>query len=555
MGSIKTFLYVILIIIFSHQIKAQQFVEVSEQSGLIVASTTGAEIMSGGMAIADFDQDGWVDLYVLGCGTKPDYLYINNGDGTFREEGSAWQIPTPHFGKGASVADVDRDGYPDLYITSFGPADQPQAIGKHLFLKNIHGERFQEVAIQAHLETTSPVEPSGRGSAWADFNRDGYLDLYVGGWNDENTGSHLFRNEGDGTFSNQTVSSGLQVPDLWAFSPHFADLNGDFWPDLIVTADFNSSRIFINQGNETFTEITSSSNCCLETNGMGGYIDDFNGDGLPDWYATSITHPVIGDGNYLYINNGDLTFSALNHNQGLGDAGWSWGTFAFDYNHDTELDILATNGWHSEFENDPTRLFDKQPSSMTYVDVAASKGLVHTGQGRGAVQWDYDHDGDMDVLIACWDQPLALFRNDLIHGPDSNWIQIRLQSRFRDGIPAQGIGSRVQVAANGKTQTTWIHANSTYLSTEEKTAHFGLGNATMIDDLTITWPDGTQSIFSSIPVNHCLRIVASNLDSVLEACAMWRTDQVPRCLDQSPSLLDLVAFVNGDGQCAPVVLY
>ncbi|RMF73353.1 MAG: CRTAC1 family protein, partial [Planctomycetota bacterium] len=474
-------------------------------------NTVAAE-MAGGAVVADFDRDGRQDLFVLGGGDGPDRLFINNGDGTFTDQAVAWGVAATHLGGGVAAGDYDGDGWIDLFVASFGPPSGA-VIGAHKLYHNNGDGTFTDVAAAAGVAMTNPDIPDGFGAAFGDYDLDGDLDLAVAGWmGDDGTqdgatrGNRLFRNNGDGTFTDVTAAAGVEDLDMHGFSPRFVDMDGDLYPELLMAADFQTSHYFINNRDGTFTDFTAQSGTGLDRNGMGSAIGDFDNDGLLDWYVTSIYNVQLSlTGNMLYRNLGAHVFEERSEAAGVKQGGWGWGTCAVDLNHDGWQDIAATNGWvYGNYLIDATRLY-RNNGDGTFTDVAVASGLNHTGQGRALLTADFDDDGDQDIVIVCSREPLVLYRNDL-SGPNTNWLRVFLDTRGAPSLAPDGIGARVVIRAGGRRQVRYISPGSTYLGGCEPSAHFGLGAATNVERLRVEWPDGGVTILRNVAVNQTLTI-------------------------------------------------
>jgi len=456
-----------------------------------------------GGAVADFNRDGWPDLFLLGGGAAVDALYINDGDGSFTDEAAAWGVGLTHRGRGATAGDFNNDGWPDLYITSGGDMNDGDRTGQHLLYRNNGNGTFTDIAVAAGVNEVSVVKLTPTGAAFGDYDLDGDLDLFVCGWEAADS-NKLFRNNGDETFTNVTVEAGVAV-NFYGFSPRFVDMDGDRYPELLISGDFGTSQYFINDGDGTFTRSTTAGTG-LDTNGMGGTVADFNRDGRPEWYVTSIYRDgTIQDGNYLYVNQGNHQYEALTESAGARDGGFGWGTDAIDCDHDGWVDIVETNGWvDPEFVGEASYLF-RNNGDMTFNEAqGGTSGLEHVSQGRSLMLLDYDRDGDMDLLMTGWDEPVALFRNE-ISGPNTNWIEIKLDTGAEPGLAPDGYGSRVVATTGGVTQYSWVDGGATYLGRSQPVAHFGLGGATTVD-ITVEWPDGTETLLSDAAVNQIITL-------------------------------------------------
>ena len=491
-----------------------------------------AAAQDGGGAVGDFNRDGWPDLFVIGGGGVPDALFMNQGDGTFVDESAAWGLDEPHRGTGAAVADYDGDGWPDLYVTSFGPMSGGASAGMHRLYHNEGGSGFTEVAVTAKVNSTGPVQ-DGFGPTFGDYDLDGDLDLFVASWVWLSEGNRLFRNDGDGTFTDVTVDAGILIRQFRGFSPRFVDMNGDRYPELLVAADNGTSRYFKNNTDGTFTDLTGPSGTGTDRNGMGSTVADFNRDGLFDWYVTAIWYDaLIGGvshgGNRLYLNLGNDTFYDTPEASTVCNGGWGWGATAADFDLDGWVDIFETNGWSSpEWKNENCYLFRngayQAPTDGTWTNVASAWGVNLTGQGRGVAHMDHDRDGDMDMVVFHTVDELVLLRNDPVV-PGRHWLGVSLDTSANDDLAPDGIGARVEVVAGGVTQWHYVHPGSTYLSTSELTAHFGLNDAVLVDELRVHWPDGSTTEMLNVAVDQYLTVSApANLvtGGVTPGAASW----------------------------------
>lgn len=471
--------------------------------------------MVGGAAVGDFNRDGFSDVFFVSSGGAPDRLFINNRDGTFTDRAAQWGVAAMHLGVGASVGDYNRDGWPDIFVTSAGDPAEPQT-GRHRLYRNNAGASFTDVAPSAGVSATGTV-PDGFGSTWGDYDLDGDLDLVVAGWIQNSSGNKLFRNNADGSFTDVTASAGFDLFNVRGFSPALIDMDGDRYPELILAADFGTSQYYRNNRDGTFTRWTSESGTGLDGNGMGSAVGDFDRDGRPDWYVTSIfsQHFAPGTGNMLYMNVGAHAFAERSHSAGVKDGGWGWGTVAVDFDHDGFEDIAETNGW--PFANDLGELeWDAEPSYLwrnnadgIFEEIHAKAGLLHTLQGRGLVHLDVDNDGDQDLGFIAFNDEFRVFRNDLPRDAGSGrWLKVDLDTSANPFLAPDGIGSVVRLSAGGVTQRRAVHAMCHYLSTSEVGAHFGLGSATTIDSLRVEWANGLVTVTSNVPSDQRLTIRA-----------------------------------------------
>lgn len=489
-----------------------QLQEVAGASGVAVTHDTPAgsapiPMFPGGSA-GDFNRDGWQDMYVIMGGREADCLFMNNGDGTFTNYAESAGVAWRHVGAGASVGDYNADGWLDIFVTSWGPTgEQP---GMHRLYRNNADGTFTDVAVAAGVNQTAANQPDGFGSAFGDYDLDGDLDLFVTGWILQSGGNRLFRNNGDETFTDTTANLNYNLRVTRGFSPRFVDMDGDRYPELLVAADYGTSKYFINNRNGTFTEATSAANVGHDENGMGNTVGDFNGDGLIDWYVTSIfaDSPNGPYGNKLYINHGNHLYAEIADAAGVDDGGWGWGTAAIDLNHDGLLDIAETNGWtNAQWLNERAYIYLNQ-GSLQFASVGPLVGMTHDGQGRGLMNFDYDNDGDQDVAIFSLGETLELFRNDL-SGSDRNWLRLTFETHERPDLAPDGFGTRVEISVGGVAQTRYLDAGCNFLSQSELAAHFGVGAATTIDEVRVTWANGRTTVLEDVPANQTVHLAVA----------------------------------------------
>ncbi len=472
--------------------------------------------MTPGGACGDFNRDGWQDLFIPMGGSEPDRLYINQGDGTFSEQAAAWGVAATHVGSGAAVGDYDNDGWLDLYVTSFGTLAAPQPSAHRLY-HNDAGTGFSEVALLAGVNRTSSTAVDGFGAAFGDYDLDGDLDLAVAGWVQNSGGNRLFRNEGDGTFMDVTATAlpGALL-SVRGLSMRFVDMTDDRFPELLWVGDFGTSKYLVNDGAGNFRDETAAAGLGLDDNGMGGASGDFNRDQRLDWYVTSIYSPATFEyGNMLYINSGDGTFAEVGAAAGVRECYWAWGTAAVDWDHDAWQDLAVTNGWAGSYWDDnPAQLF-LNDGAGAFVEVAQASGIDYRGQGRGLLHVDFDNDLDQDLAVFGNGEPVALFRNNL-SGEQSHALRIFLDTRGRGGLAPDGFGTRVTVLADGVEQVRYLDGGCSYLSQSELSLHFGLAASTNVAELRIDWADGKQTLLHDLAAGQTITVragLAGDLDA------------------------------------------
>ncbi len=453
------------------------------------------EFMAAGGAAGDFDRDGDQDLFILGGSASADHLYINDGTGNFVDMGAAAGIDRTHQGTGVAVGDFNNDGYLDVYVTSLGSAEQRQP-GWNILWKNNGDGTFTDVTASAGVAFASDVLGDSYSSSFGDYDLDGDLDLAVAGWMG---GSKLYRNNGDETFTDVTDTA-LDFPMgiIRGFAPRFVDMNHDRYPEILWVGDFYTSLYYINNTDGTFTEYTIESQTGYDSNGMGNTFADYNNDGVFDWYVTSrISHDGInGSGNMLYVGGPTphvYNESALSSNANFGY--WGWAAVSVDFNHDGAVDIFETNGFVAGYETDPSILF-LNSGAGGFVDASITSGLTDAGQGRGLINADLDLDGDQDVIVLNNSQPIIYYRND-IAGTDTNSITLDFDTSANPAIAPDGFGTHVAIVSDSHSQIRYLDGGTNYLSQSQLAVHAGIGSDTSAT-ITIEWANGDIETYPNV---------------------------------------------------------
>jgi hypothetical protein len=493
--------------------QAQRFTETAEEAGVLyehgvlTEPTLGVlRLVTGGVGAGDYDGDGWTDLYAIRHRHGTNLLFRNRGDGTFIEVGETAGVALSGLDawSGPSFADVDGDGRLDLFVGS--------ATREPVLFRNLGDGTFEDITAGAHFGFDPGVY---LGAAFGDYDRDDDLDLYAARWgtfDDELQHQHLWRNDGDGTFTGATLEAGIDVassrvgtPDLrfWTQTGTFADVNSDGWPDLLVVSDFNVTQFFRAAGDGMFTDATTA--VFTDENGMGSAVGDYDNDGDLDWFVSSVYERQINrTGNRLYRNRGDGSFEDATEEAGVREGFWGWASCFADFDNDGNLDIFHVNGRgegpRDVFWMKPARLFISQGDG-TFDERAAELGIADDGEGLGIVCFDYDRDGDIDVFIHNVGQASRLYRND--GGNRAHFLQVELR-----GAPpnTEGIGARVYVEAAGVTQMREIRVSNNYVSQDPAMAHFGLGRSAEVESLRVRWPDGQMTACGRVAAGRRLRI-------------------------------------------------
>ena len=490
------------------------------------------DIATSGAAAGDYDNDGDIDLFIVRGNVGANLLFRNDGNLQFTDVAETAGVALLGPGESTSrqvgpvFADVDGDGDLDLFMRGIkDPA---------LLLRNNGDGTFTDVTNDAGLLF---LRPFGMSTAFGDYDMDGDLDLATTHWGSpqdlDNPGEteHLWRNDtvGDNiAFSvvseaSQISPSIAQLPDPnglrynadRTFTPTFARIDDDQFPDLLMVADFNQTQYFGNNGDGTFENMTDVE-VLIDGNGMGSAVGDYDHDGDLDWFVTSILHPseervenapLSHFGNRLYQNHQGV-FSDVTDEAGVADGGWGWGACFMDFENDGDLDIYHTNGWQEEvislrefpdfpgYQMDTSRAFVNQ-SDGTFVEQSEDLGLHDTEMGRGVVCADFDNDGDTDILLLA-DKPI-LWRND---ESGNEYLKVRLI-----GTPpnTEAAGARIILSSENTTQIREISIGSNFLSQNPAIQLFGLGSDTR-SDLTMIWPDGSETVRTDVASGQTMEL-------------------------------------------------
>lgn len=501
----------------------QTFTDVTSNAGIshvqtteaLVAGLPGPSFLTGGVAAADFDGDGYTDLLFTRL-NNTDILYRNQGDGTFEPRTSAAGFTTATLTNGVVSGDIDHDGDLDVYMTATADATR-----NYLYLNDGTGF-FTDAGTNRTVALDNGIARNGQGASFGDYNNDGYLDLVTADWgiDSSDSQSRLFENQGGaqiGFFDDVTVAAGIDVfrkTDTERFSPRLIDLDRDGHLDLAIAADFRTSQLFWSNGDGTFTDGTIAAGVGTDFNGMGSTFGDYDGDGDLDWFITNITSAPgvftgFGGWNRLYRNDGNRQFTDVTEEAGVRDSRWSWGTTFFDYDNDGDLDLVATNGYNGTgFEDDRTFLWRNDDG--VYTDVSDSMGVTDTGQGRGLAHLDYDNDGDLDFVVVNNEAEPILYRND--GGNNNDYLRLELEgtASIRDAIGAF-ITVTPDLAAPHQRMVWEVDGGSSFLSQNERIAHFGLGQSDgKVDLVTIEWTSGLVQHLHDLDANQTLAVLETS---------------------------------------------
>ncbi len=542
-----------------------------------------------GTAVGDYDGDGWDDIFVCQPGGLPGRLFRNKGDGTFEDVTKAaglWMLdPTA----AVLFGDYDNDGDQDLFVV--------HSSGILLFDNDGRGhfKRFT----RARFEIPSGEQGSMMMPALADYDRDGFLDLYVCVYSrsgssmagylhqptpyfDAGNGppNHMFRNNGNGTFSDVTRKTGLSANNSrWSFAATWSDYDGDGYPDLYVANDFGKSNLYRNNGNGTFTDVAAQAGVENIGPGMSAAWGDFDNDGLPDLYVSNIWSAAgqrimrlpefqpaapararewmrrFARGNSLYRNRGDGTFEEPAARKDVAKGGWAWGSDFFDADNDGWQDLLVLNGhitneragdlerfhwtdvvgaspleavrsgryaegWR-RFQNlmnesgfsvhgSEMKKFYRNSGSGRFVDFSAPSGLDFADDGRSFATLDMDHDGDLDLVLKNRTAPqVRVMRNDSAPGNKSIAFNLVGRRSNRDAI-----GARITFSLGGGVRSKEVRAGSGFLSQHSRVVYFGLGTVEKLPVVRIDWPSGLSQEIRDLSAGAVIRIEEGQADFV-----------------------------------------
>jgi hypothetical protein len=510
------------------------FTDVTERAGIRFEHSYGdhdvSNIVEGtgaGAVFFDYDGDGFLDIYFVNGawtttvndnrgrtlqGKLSNALYRNDGDGTFTDVTAKAGVGDQSFGFGASAADYDNDGDLDLYVLNYGP---------NVLYRNDGDGTFTDVSAESGL-----ADPRWSLSApWLDYDGDGDLDVYVANYLEYDDGKFrsyypaagypgplsyggqpdaLYRNDGDGTFTDVTKETGVLNADGRAMSAAAADINNDGLLDIFVANDAMENYYYQNTGKGGFENKALILGLAFGEHGqgvssMGPSVGDINGDGLLDIYVPDMGYGSLLVNRKKYFEDWVTTSGlAVMCGQYTG-----WGGILFDYDNDTDLDLFVTNGnAHHEYTEEDVLAANNGKGK--YTDVAKDSGSYFSEKyvGRGSTWADYDNDGDIDILIVNLNDRAILLRND--GGNRGNWLQVRA---MLPGGEIDAVGARITVATGSLRQVRDAVAVMGYLSQGDPRAHFGLGKATEADWVEIRWPDGTVQRMENVPANQALTVV------------------------------------------------
>ncbi len=495
--------------------------------------STILETPGSGVALLDYDNDGWLDIYLLNGSTVPALtgkepspramLFHNNHDGTFSDVTEKAGVANERWGFGVAVGDYDNDGWPDIYVSNFG---------KNRLYHNNHDGTFTDVAESARIT----LGGWSTGATWGDYDHDGWLDLFVPGYvkfDPDNPaiagkgnlppgfcqfrgvdvmcgprglpgeGDHLFHNNGDGTFTDVSTKAGVSDPrGYYGLASVFVDVDNDGWLDLLVANDSVPKYLYRNKHNGTFEDVSYLSGFALNDEGreqaaMGIAVGDYNRDGNVDFAITNFSD----DYDTLYRNDGDASFTDVSYAADIANVTipfLGWGTGFLDYDNDGLLDLFFANGhvypgvdkqdWGTTWAQRPLLFRNLDGSKFSEIPPATGSGLATVVSARGAAFGDLFNDGHIDVVLNVIDSTPVLLRN--VAKNSNHWVTLKLIGGSKG--PRDAIGAKVFVLAGGVRQRGDVYSGGSYASSSDQRLHFGLGTATKIEKVEIFWPDGIR---------------------------------------------------------------
>lgn len=482
--------YVLVLFFLFAQFNFSQVLFKEEANLLGIGESCGDTYLGNGVSFFDYNKDGWDDI-TLCTSTSQSLRFFKNTNGTFSEE--FLDIPNTNYQtKQVNWVDFDNDGDYDLFLTS-------DTDGNKLLLNN-GSMVFYDITSAAGLPTANQLT---YGASWGDINNDGHLDLFISNRDPYHVHTNkLYKNNGDSTFTDISVSSGVALSTL-SFCAAFFDYNNDGFQDIYVSNDktYTPNLLYRNEGNETFTEVGEASNTDLYFDAMSVTIDDYNSDGWFDIYVTNSP-----EGNALLKNNGDGTFSDVTYTTGTEFESVGWGAVFLDADNDQDLDLYVSGSIDFPSNTLISAAFYKNNGDGTY-SIPSDAGFDDDlAESYSNAIGDINNDGLPEIVVTNNnDVNIFLWNNNSSN--TNNWLKIKLEGTSSN---KDGIGSIIEITTDVGKQFRYVLNGEGYLSQNSLTEHFGVGGNTIIDQVKVTWLSGIEDVLFDVSANQVLTITEGN---------------------------------------------
>jgi ASPIC and UnbV/Secretion system C-terminal sorting domain/FG-GAP-like repeat len=495
----RGFLLIVLFLLsFSHQ---AQINFADEAANIGFTEHCGSVSLGNGLSFVDYDGDGYDDI-TLTSGDGVPLRFYKNFQGVFIEEILISPVIT-YQTKAVNWIDYDNDGDKDLYVTS-------NVAGNRLFQKTDTG--FIDVTVAAGLPF---VNINTYGASWGDVNNDGCLDVYISNRIAGSTiiTNYLYRSNCDGTFTNATDLIGLSNTPALTFCSGFLDFNNDGWQDIYVANDkFFPNYLYKNNGDGTYTDVSNSSGTDIIVDAMSVTVDDFNSDGYLDIYVTNTPDEIStpSEGNVLLKNNGDETFTNISVSAGTLFESFAWGSTFFDAENDGDLDLYVSSSYDGSFNGYASAAFYENQGNETFTEPSSVGFLNDTKMSYSNATGDLNNDGKSDIIVLnSNDEPPFIWNNQTV--TSNNYLSITLEGTQSN---KDGVGSLIEILVDGNKQYRYIMCGEGYIAQNSFKEIFGVGTATIIDYIKVKWLSGVEDMLYDVPVNQNINIVEASTLSI-----------------------------------------